>query len=104
MALHAVCSPRMGERRHSSEKKLTRMQNSTDVAGLAALAICESPLLALNDRRILPENEIIGFLADAAAGHANAPAHDGMAETHRAVAALIQGIIDGGNSVRHRQS
>lgn len=79
------------------------MQSSTDVSGLAALAICESLLLALNDHNILPETEIIGILVDAAAGHANSPADGAMAQTHRAVAALIQGIIDGGNSVRHRQ-
>ena len=78
------------------------MQNTSDVAGLAALAICESLLLALNDRKILPENEIIGILVDAAEGHASAPADDENKGTHRAVAALIQAIIDGGNSVRHR--
>ena len=36
----------------------------------AALAICESLLLALNDRNILPEREIVGILHDAAAAHA----------------------------------
>ena len=78
------------------------MQNTTDVAGLAALAICESLLLALNDRKILPENEIIGILVDAAAGHASVPDDHENKSTHNSVAALIQAIIDGGNSVRHR--
>ncbi len=71
-----------------------------DTAGHAALAICESLLLALNDRDILPEAEIIGVLKDAAAAHGGVPANDGDAERHKAVAALINAIIDGGNSVR----
>lgn len=71
-----------------------------DAAGLAALAICESLLLALNDRNILPEREIVGVLKDAAAAHENVPPGDVGAPTHAAVAALINKIIDGGNSVR----
>lgn len=72
-----------------------------DVAGTAALAICESLLLALNDRNVLPEKEIVGILRDAAAAHSFAPT--GVhADMHAAVAALINGIIDGGNSVRRR--
>lgn len=71
-----------------------------DVAGTAALAICESLLLALNDRKILPEHEIVGILRDAAAAHANDPGSDGKADLHTAVATLITKIISGGNSVR----
>jgi hypothetical protein len=71
-----------------------------DIAGTAALAICESLLLALNDRKILPEREIIGVLKDAAATHENAPPGDGTQAMHKAVAELINKIIDGGNSVR----
>lgn len=70
-----------------------------EIAGTAALSICEALLLALNDRNILPENEIVGVLQDAAAAHECA-ADDGKAEMHRAVAALINGILAGGNSVR----
>ncbi len=73
-----------------------------DVEGRAALSICESLLLALNDRDILPENEIVGVLIDAAAAHTHAPKGDGMDEINVRVAALIQKIIDGGNSVRRR--
>ena len=72
-----------------------------DVAGTAALAICESLLLALNDHKILPEKEIVGILSDAAAAHQNAPASDEDA-LHVAVAALINAILAGGNSVRRR--
>lgn len=76
------------------------MLQAPDVSGSAALAICESLLLALNDRKILPEDEIVGILKDAAAAHANSPAGVEHAEHHRAVAALINGILAGGNSVR----
>jgi hypothetical protein len=71
-----------------------------DVAGTAALAICESLMLALNDRKILPEPEILGILEDAAATHENAPPGDGAEAMHVAVAELIRKIISGGNSVR----
>ncbi len=74
----------------------------SDVSGMAALAICESLLLALNDRNILPEHEIVGILHDAAAAHSNDTGEDGKAELHSAVAALINGILAGGNSVRRR--
>lgn len=77
------------------------MQIPTDIEGRAALAICESLLLALSDRRILPESEIQAILVDAAAAHANAPPGDGKEEMHRQVAALIQRIIDAGKSSRY---
>ena len=43
----------------------------SDVSGTAALTICESLLLALNERKIIPEREILGILKDAAAAHEN---------------------------------
>lgn len=76
------------------------MATMQDVSGLAALAICESLLLALNDHHILPEKEIVGILVDAAAGHTNAPDGDGKEEMHKAVADFINAIISGGNSIR----
>ena len=76
------------------------MAHPADVSGTAALAICESLLLALNDRDVLPEKEIMGILRDAAAAHENNPGEDGAADLHAAVAALINSIIAGGNSVR----
>jgi hypothetical protein len=76
------------------------MAQTKDVAGTAALSICESLLLALNDRNILPEAEIVGILRDAAAAHSNDNGEDGRPDLHAAVAALINGILAGGNSVR----
>ncbi|AUH66887.1 hypothetical protein [Paracoccus zhejiangensis] len=76
------------------------MSTSNNAAGLAALSICESLLLAMNDRGLLPENEIVGVLRDAAATHENTIDTEPDAEIHRAAAALINQIIAGGNSVR----
>ena len=73
-----------------------------DVSGTAALAICESLLLALNVGKVLPEREILNILKDAAAAHENVPENDADAELHNAVAALINRIMSGGNSVRRR--
>lgn len=73
-----------------------------DIAGLAALAICESLLLALNDRNVLPEREIVGVLKDAAAAFENEPLDTSDVNMNRDVAALINRIINGGNSVRRR--
>jgi hypothetical protein len=42
-------------------------------SGMAALAICESLLLALIDGKVLAPLEVSGLLADAAAAHPNAP-------------------------------
>lgn len=72
------------------------------MSGIAALSICEALLLALNDRNILPEREIMGILRDAASAHENASNEEGNAGRHLAVAELIHKIIDGGNSVRRR--
>lgn len=91
--------PQLGTRTNESRSQMSLLP---DVAGNAALAICESLLLALNDRKILPEHEILGVLIDAAAAHENALPGDGSAEMHKAVAELINKIIDGGNSVRRR--
>lgn len=78
------------------------MNQISDIPGTAALAICEALLLALNDHKILPEREILGILTDAAAAHQNAQEKGHNSELHSAVAALINRILDGGNSVRRR--
>lgn len=76
------------------------MKPMNDVAGTAALAICESLLLALNDANVLPEDQIMGVLKDAASAHQHGPDKNGDAALNMAVAALINKIINGGNSVR----
>jgi hypothetical protein len=64
-----------------------------ETAGLAALSICDSLLLALSERNILPETEIIGLLRDAAAAHESAPSGADPAR-HAEVAALINALLD----------
>ncbi|WP_308434867.1 hypothetical protein, partial [Paracoccus aerius] len=77
------------------------MSTANEYAGLAALSICESLLLAMNDAELLPENEIMGVLRDAAAAHENAIGTEVNRKEHRAAADLINAIIVGGKSVRH---
>jgi len=76
------------------------MSRLNENAGQAALSICEALLLAMNDGGLLPEHEIVGVLRDAAATHENATGSEPETETHQAIAALINQIIAGGNSVR----
>ncbi len=76
------------------------MSTQNETSGVAALTICEALLLAMNDHDILPEVEIMGVLRDAVSSHENAVGSESELNTHRAVAALINRIIDGGNSVR----
>ncbi|WP_296762789.1 hypothetical protein [Sediminimonas sp.] len=79
------------------------MPDQTDHAGMAALSICEALILAMNDHKLLPEQEIVGVLQDAEAAHENAIGSKAEEQTHRAVAALINKMISGGNSVRRPQ-
>jgi len=76
-----------------------------DPSGLAALAICESLLLALNDGELLSEADIMALLEDAAetlVAASQAASVGPEATQRRGAAALIQRIISGGNSVRRR--
>lgn len=78
------------------------MPGRTNHEGLAALTICEALMLALNDRKVLPESDIIGVLDDAASTHENGTGSDEEMEAHRAAAKIIRMIIAGKNSVRRR--
>jgi Mrp family chromosome partitioning ATPase len=81
-------------------RKEIQMSTARVHAGQAALSICEALLLAMNDRGLLPEQEILGVLSDAAASHQNAVGTEAEMADHEAVAELINAIIAGGNSVR----
>lgn len=71
-----------------------------DPVGMAALSICEALLLAMGERNLLPEVEIVGVLRDAAATHENALGSEAEQEAHAAAASLITQIIVGGNLSR----
>ena len=76
------------------------MSDHSTTSGVAALSICEALLLALNAAKVLPENEIMAILKNAAATHENAGGSGIEIKEHKAVATLINRIITGGNSVR----
>ncbi len=70
-------------------------------SGIAALSICESLLIALSDLKIMAGQETAGVLKDAATAHRNAGGTGREAAMHLEVAASIERIIAGGNSVPH---
>ena len=92
---HDVARSRSNERKGNAP-----MSDQQNPAGMAALSICEALLLAMNDRNLLPEPEIVGVLRDAAATHENAIGSEVDQETHAAAANLINEIIVGGNLSR----
>ena len=69
-------------------------------AGAAALSICESLLIALNDLKIIDDKETRAILQDAAESHRTAMSESKNPDEHRAIADLIDRIVDGKNSVR----
>ena len=73
------------------------MSDIKDPAGMAAFSICEALLLAMQDRNLLPEREIVGILRDAAATHENAQGPENERKLHTATAKLINEIIVCGN-------
>jgi hypothetical protein len=69
---------------------------STDngvAAGVAALAICESLLLALGDLKLLSVKRITDVLHDASAAHSNGDPTTPDAAVHTEVVAIIERII-----------
>ena len=69
-------------------------------AGAAALSICESLLIALNDLKIIDDKQTLAVLHDAAETHRNAADGALSPDDHHAIAALIERIAAGKNSVR----
>jgi len=59
----------------------------------AALSICES-LIALSERKVIGNREMLAVLEDAAASHRNVITLSPNPDEHRAIAALIQRIIE----------
>ena len=76
------------------------MSTVPSIDGLAALAICESLLLALNDRNVMPEGAILDVLKGAAETLESPPEATAEAQTNTDAAQLIRNIIAGRNSVR----
>jgi hypothetical protein len=76
------------------------MSSVSGAAGHAALAICESILLSLTENKIIDDAEARAILQDALAAHRDAVPLLADGAAHEEAAALIQAILDGGNSVR----
>lgn len=76
------------------------MADGASIDGLAALVICESLLLALNDRNVMPEEVILEVLASAAKTLDSTEIGTGDTQTKTDAAKLIRKIIAGRNSVR----
>lgn len=78
------------------------MSDPTDIksvaAGVAALSICESLLLAMSDLKIMKAKELAGVLEDAAAVHRGAESGTASAALHNEVVVVIDRIIAAGNS------
>lgn len=72
------------------------------VAGLAALSICESLLLAMGDLKLVSEAEVLGIMEDATDAHRNATGSEADLAMHLAVVAVLDRIVAGGNSVRRK--
>jgi hypothetical protein len=75
------------------------MSNSREIerefSGLAALSICESLLLSLEDFKVLSHQDARGVLEDAASAHRRALGTPKEIEGHRVVAAIIDRILAG---------
>lgn len=70
------------------------------VEAAAALSICESLLVALNDLKVITDKDAHNVLLDAAESHRTAAAEAKDPHMHAAVADLIEDIMNGNNSVR----
>lgn len=77
------------------------MADTTDrigeATGIAALALCESLLLALADLNVLAPHEAQGVLHDAAGPHRRAPGTAEEQRVHTEVVRLIEQIAAGAN-------
>jgi hypothetical protein len=71
-------------------------------AGSAALAICESLLLALTEAKVLDSHDVRGVLEDAAAAHRDSESAALDAEVHSEAAHMIERIIASHSALRQR--
>jgi hypothetical protein len=71
-----------------------------DSDGSAALGICESLILALTDRKLITEQDARDLLTDVVTSHSEAAETSQTPDKHRAVAEIVQRILDGRDGVR----
>ena len=80
---------------------MTEHARFSEAEGMAALAICESLLLALTDLKIISEGDARDLLTDVATTHNEAAADSQTPERHQAVVKIVRRILAGKNGVRH---
>ena len=68
--------------------------------GSAALSICESLILALQDRNVISEKDTRDLLTDVVTAHEDACAASQSPEKHQAVVSILRRILAGTNGVR----
>lgn len=69
------------------------MAAEREAAGLAALSICESLMLALVERGVLRIDEAQAALEDAAAAHQNRDAKDEDSNLHRLAVQIVERLM-----------
>jgi hypothetical protein len=79
---------------------MTEHRRYNEADGSAALGICESLLLALTEGKIITEKDARDLLTDVVTSHTEAAEASQTPDRHRAVAAIVQRILDGKDGVR----
>jgi hypothetical protein len=79
---------------------MTEHARFNEADGMAALSICESLLIALTELKVISERDARDLLTDVATAHSDAADASQTPERHRAVAAIVQRILDGKDGVR----
>jgi hypothetical protein len=74
--------------------------DETKALAMAALSICESLLLSLEDRGVIDEEERVGLLDDVRNAHLNAASSDADRALHQAVAKLVAEMQEGRNALQ----
>jgi hypothetical protein len=81
-------------------KTMTEHPRFSDADGSAALGICESLILTLTERKLITETDARDLLTDVVASHSEAAETSQTPDKHRAVAGIVQRILDGKDGVR----
>ena len=68
--------------------------------GAVALSVCESLLLALQERGLLSKEEVDGLLEDVENAHRNVSVDDDGRAFHDTIVEVVGEIRNGGNSIR----
>ena len=80
---------------------MEKSQVTIQAEGTAALGICESLLIALNDLKIMNEEHTRDLLNDVATAHEEAANHSHSPDTHHEVVAIVRRILSKRDGVRH---